>query len=54
MGIPQILIIVWYALGLGVMLALHGKPQTESYSFWKSLFITVVMFALLYWGGFWN
>ena len=54
MGIPQILILSFYILNLGASLALHGKPQTGKFNFWSTLVVTVMVLALLYWGGFWS
>ena len=52
MGIPQIIVVAWYALSLGVNLANHGKKREDKYSFWSSLIVCVLLFALLKWGGF--
>jgi hypothetical protein len=52
MGIPQILMIIFYTLNLGVNLAHHGEPSLVKYNFWSSLLVAVVVFALLWWGGF--
>jgi hypothetical protein len=52
--LPQILMIVWLALGLGVGLALHGKVVSEPKNFGHSVVATTVIAALLYWGGFFD
>ncbi len=52
MGIPQVLIILIYAMGLGINLARHGQPKTDTYSFGAALVSTGIVFALLWWGGF--
>lgn len=54
MGAPQIILIIIYVLGLGTTLAQHGKPKTGTENFWKSLFATAIVFALLIWGGFFS
>jgi succinate dehydrogenase/fumarate reductase cytochrome b subunit len=51
-GIPQIIILSLYILSLGIHLAKHGTKRTGTYSFWGSLVTVIVLFALLYWGGF--
>lgn len=52
MGVPQIAIIVLYALSLGMSMAQHGKPRTGKHDFWGSLITTIIMLAILRWGGF--
>ena len=54
MKAPQIILIIIYALGLGISLEQHGKPKTGTESFWKSLLATAIIFALLIWGGFFS
>jgi hypothetical protein len=57
MGTPQIIVIVLivlYALSLGVVLSKHGKPETRNHSVWSSLLAVAVMSALLWWAGFWS
>ena len=52
MGIPQIIVIAWYALALGINLANHGKKRCDKYNFWSSLIVCIVLFTLLKRGGF--
>ncbi len=52
MGVPQITIIVLYALSLGVNLANHGKKRGDKYNFWSSLIVCILLFMLLKSGGF--
>jgi hypothetical protein len=54
MGAPQIIVIVLYALSVGVVLSRHGKPETGNHNVWSSLLTIAVMSALLWWGGFWS
>jgi len=54
MGIPQIIILVLYALGLGVALAKHGEAELEQISFFKRLFSVAIHLLLLWWGGFFD
>jgi hypothetical protein len=52
MGIPQLIVIVLYVLGLGISMAKHGQPIDANHSFFLKLFSTAVMLGLLIWGGF--
>lgn len=54
MGAPQIIVIVLYALSLGINMARHGKPRKDKYSLPQAIFGTIIMFGLLIWGGFFN
>lgn len=54
MGMPQIIILVLYVLGLGVSLADHGKCELKQESFFKRLFSTAIHLLLLWWGGFFD
>ena len=47
--------IVLYAMGLGISAAKHGEPREETkYNFWATLICTIIVVALLAWGGFWT
>ena len=50
--LPQIIVVLMYMLTLGMELAQDGKPKTGTHSFWASLLVIGVLFALLKWGGF--
>ncbi len=52
MGIPQIIILVIYMIGLGMSLANDGEVRMKKESFWLSLVSCGIMLALLWWGGF--
>ena len=52
MGIPQIIIIVLYAVALLIAAHEHGKPREGETNFWISLSGTAILFGLLIWGGF--
>lgn len=52
MGIPQIIIIVLYAMGLGINLVKHGEPLEGKHNIVTSLIGTAIMIGLLIWGGF--
>ena len=48
---PQWTFIFLLTLGLGLALGKHGDPRSN-WSFWATLFNSVITFALLYYGGF--
>lgn len=52
MGVPQLIVIVLYALSLGINMAYHGKPKEGKYSLPATIFSAAIMFTLLIWGGF--
>ncbi len=54
MNAPQIIMICLMAIGFGVGMANHGKPETGKKSFWVTLFSLAINFSLLWWGGFWR
>ena len=49
---PQVLLVVLFSLSLGLSIARHGQPEEGRRNALYSLVSTAVMFALLYWGGF--
>ncbi|ENY8698221.1 hypothetical protein J4G23_00615 [Clostridioides difficile] len=54
LGIPQILVIIIYFMQLGVSLANNGKVKEMKISFGVSTISKLVIFGLLYWGGFFS
>lgn len=54
MHIAKIILLILYAVALGVALAKHGEPKTGLFSFWSSLIGTVIELGLLWWGGFFD
>lgn len=52
MGIPQIIIIVIYAIGLGIAICEHGTPKTGVNNFWLTLWSAITELSLFWWGGF--
>jgi hypothetical protein len=54
MMLPQIIILVLLAMGLGISLVQSGKPKTGTHSFWVQAISTTITLAILYWGGFFN
>lgn len=55
MGAPQIILIVLYALSLGMVISKHGEEKTnEKYNAWAGLIGTAIQIGLLIWGGFFS
>ena len=57
MKAPQIIIIVLYALSLGMYIAKHKEKKEGSmatYNAWTAAFTAIITLGLLYWGGFFN
>lgn len=54
MKLPQLILLGFMVLGLGVALAKHGQPRNDKYNFGISLITSAIEIALLYWGGFFN
>ncbi|WP_166884911.1 hypothetical protein [Massilia sp. CCM 8734] len=54
MTAPQVIMVAWLALSLGVSMSQHGKPRTGKHSFWISLTVVAINVAVLYWGGFFS
>ena len=52
-GIPQIIVIVLYACGLGVSLAKHGEmEESKRHNVVPTIIATAIHMVLLWWGGF--
>ena len=54
MGVPQIIIIILYAVNLGITLAKHGESTESKYNFIGTFISTALMVGLLIWGGFFS
>lgn len=52
--IPQIIMIVLYAVDVVINAAKHGEPKGDSYNFWATLLATAASISILAWGGFWK
>lgn len=52
--VPQLLLIVLTAVGLGLQWADHGKTKTARQSVVPSVIATAIVQLLLYWGGFYD
>ena len=49
---PQIALIVIIMMGFAVQVEKHGEPRMDSYNAWFSLVSLVIVFSILYLGGF--
>lgn len=52
--IPQIIMIVLYAINLVTSATKHGEPKEENHNFWVTLVATALSILILKWGGFWS
>lgn len=52
MGIPQIIIVILYALNVGIALAKHGEPKEGNYNVFFTLIGAAISVGILWWGGF--
>lgn len=52
MGVPQIIMVCLYTINIGISMAKHGEPQDGIYNAWTSIFSSIVVMGLLWWGGF--
>lgn len=53
-GWPEGIFLFLVVLGIVLHLALDGKPRTGTYSFGANLISSILLLALLYWGGFFD
>ncbi len=52
--IPQIIYLALSLIGWGYVAAKHGQPKDENYNIWTSSISSVIIFFILWWGGFFN
>lgn len=52
MGVPQIILIVLYAVSLLLNANSHGTPKEGKNNFFMALLRGAIMVTLLIWGGF--
>lgn len=52
LGWPQVIFCIWIGTGLGICAAKNGQPREGKFSFTGSVMRSVLLAALLYWGGF--
>ena len=54
MHIPQVLILMLFALDIGCVLAKHGEPKTDKHNVFITAISHAILVALLIWGGFFD
>lgn len=54
MGTPQIIFIALSIVSLLLSANMHGKERTGKHNFWVTFIRVVIMYSILYWGGFFN
>jgi len=52
MNWPQIILIIWMAMGLGISITEHGEPKNRETSFWVTAVSDIIIVFILYKGGF--
>ena len=52
MGIPQVLLIVLWTLGLIISIVKHGQPTGDEYNAYFRFIAICIQWAILYAGGF--
>uniref|UniRef100_UPI003F8101A9 hypothetical protein n=1 Tax=Xanthomonas sp. 0924 TaxID=2835534 RepID=UPI003F8101A9 len=52
MGAAQLIYLALTMLGLGMGIAQHGEPKTGRHNAVSTIVATVLILALLWWGGF--
>jgi hypothetical protein len=51
--VPQIIMIVLFAMNIAITATKHGEPKTGTYDFGAAIMRLIVWVPLLYFGGFW-
>lgn len=54
MGVCEIIVTALYIMSLGLYLAKDGKPKEGEYNFIEALITTIILFVLLWKGGFYS
>jgi len=54
MGLPQFILIIFYAVGILITSNLHGEPKEGHYNIFESLISVSIVFILLIWGGYFS
>lgn len=52
LGIPQIIYLALSLVSVGIAITVHGEPKTGNHDALVTIISTVMMYTLLYWGGF--
>ena len=51
---PQIILIILYAISLGIIITKHGEDKEGKHNFVVTLISNAVVLGILYWGGFFD
>ena len=54
MNAPQIILILLWAIGIGMIAAKHGERETVTHCVWSQIICVGITWGLLYWGGFFS
>lgn len=54
MHAPQIIVLVLYAMAIGIELPQHGETYMSKHNAFISMIGTALMLGLLWWGGFFS
>ena len=52
MGAPQIIVIIIYAMAIGIEATRHGQPKEGNHNVLTTLISVAINVAILWWGGF--
>lgn len=53
-GWPQMIYLALSLLGTAYVIANHGKPKTGKHNGVSQVIALLIVFGILYWGGFFN
>jgi hypothetical protein len=51
---PQIFMLAWYALGMGLAIRDHGRIDPKPENAWHQFIALAIVIVVLYFGGFWS
>lgn len=51
-GWPQGIMLAWFLLVLALNVRFHGKPKTGLHNGWAGFTVQCLIYAVLFWGGF--
>lgn len=51
---PQIILLAFYFISLGTILADHGREETKKRNKWRTIISLAIQLLLLWWGGFFD
>ncbi len=47
--LPLIILLILSCMGLGIIIAQHGKPRKEKYNAWTALLAMIIEWGLILW-----